>query len=250
MKALIILLVLALVLGLAASPVYAGKGQEKKDSEEAAEKSPPGQEKAQETKEPRHKDGEDPCVAQGKCGQGDHGKGNPVNGSEHANEHAWKGEVDPVSPKETPTKEPRPAEPTPGPTKEPTPEPTTTPEPVPTEERHPISVVIPELPTATPEAEPTACKVVCVGDTPEVFPAGWVPANGEGSKLAEAHGYLEYPVSKGQGITVFFWSPATGHGPYAPYKEVWCTDGVSNHTVVEPPPQYYEAVAQFFATPY
>lgn len=40
----------------------------------------------------------DPCVAQGNCGQGDHGQGNPGNpgqGSQHANCNAAQGEVDP-----------------------------------------------------------------------------------------------------------------------------------------------------------
>ncbi|MCQ3936122.1 MAG: hypothetical protein DPW18_03625 [Chloroflexi bacterium] len=44
------------------------------------------------------KDPSDPCLDQGQlpCGQGDHGKGNPVNGSLHANCRAAQGEVDPV----------------------------------------------------------------------------------------------------------------------------------------------------------
>lgn len=38
----------------------------------------------------------DPCVTAGNCGNGDHGKGNPVNGSLHANCRAAHGEVDPI----------------------------------------------------------------------------------------------------------------------------------------------------------
>jgi len=55
----------------------------------------------------------DPCETNGSpCGQGDHGQGNPVNGSLHANCHAAQGEVDPVcdtttpEPTETPTPPP------------------------------------------------------------------------------------------------------------------------------------------------
>ncbi len=58
----------------------------------------------------------DPCENNGSpCGQGDHGQGNPVNGSLHANCHAAQGEVDPLCvtatpqptepPTETPTEE-------------------------------------------------------------------------------------------------------------------------------------------------
>lgn len=55
----------------------------------------------------------DPCTNNGSpCGQGDHGQGNPVNGSAHANCNAAQGEVDPVCvtatplPTDTPTPEP------------------------------------------------------------------------------------------------------------------------------------------------
>src|SRR5258706_6986853 len=71
----------------------------------------------------------DPCLDAGQlpCGQGDHGKGNPVNGSAHANCRAAQGEVDPVcTPKNIPTPPgkptPPPGNPTPPPGK-PTPPP-------------------------------------------------------------------------------------------------------------------------------
>ena len=58
----------------------------------------------------------DPCLdGQSPCGNGDHGQGNPVNGSLHANCNAAQGEVDPVCVTETPTEPP-----TETPTEEPT----------------------------------------------------------------------------------------------------------------------------------
>lgn len=73
----------------------------------------------------------DPCVAAGNCGNGDHGKGDPTNGSLHANCRAAQGEVDPNCPAGgTPPPvivTPPPATGTPAPTS--TPNPTGTPEP-------------------------------------------------------------------------------------------------------------------------
>ena len=49
-------------------------------------------------------DPSDPCLdGQSPCGNGDHGQGNPVNGSLHANCNAAQGEVDPVCLTVTPT---------------------------------------------------------------------------------------------------------------------------------------------------
>lgn len=44
---------------------------------------------------------EDPCIVLGNCGPGDHGRGDPDNGSEHANCRAAQGEVDPDCDEET-----------------------------------------------------------------------------------------------------------------------------------------------------
>ncbi len=97
----------------------------------------------------------DPCLDAGQlpCGQGDHGKGNPINGSLHANCRAAQGEVDPNC---TPSPTPTPG----GPTETPG-GPTDTPEP----------------PTATPSG-PTATPTATLPSPPihEVKPAP-VPGN-------------------------------------------------------------------------
>jgi hypothetical protein len=69
MSRFIVVLLVVLLVASFASPAYGGKP-------------------------PRHPQGEDPCT--GNCGNGDHGLGDPTNGSLHANEHAAQGEVDPV----------------------------------------------------------------------------------------------------------------------------------------------------------
>jgi len=55
-------------------------------------------------------DPSDPCLdGNSPCGRGDHGQGNPVNGSLHANCNAAQGEVDPIcDTTTTPTPEPTP----------------------------------------------------------------------------------------------------------------------------------------------
>lgn len=127
---------------------------------------------AKKEKNPRHKQGQDPCVMQGSCGNGDHGKGNPVNGSLHANPNAWQGEVDPVAPVVTPS---------------PTPTPTPT-------------VPITHTPT---------CQVVITG-TGAVEVALGVPFS-EDNLVVEAPGQVIHHALPGTTYSVLEWTPYYGH---------------------------------------
>lgn len=104
----------------------------------------------------------DPCLDPnytGECGRGDHGRGNPVNGSAHANCHAQHGEVDPECIPPAPTATPEPPGPPPTPTEVPTE--------VPTVEPTPTSTPTPEDKGGPDEDYPEQTKVVLTGLTLE-----------------------------------------------------------------------------------
>ena len=71
----------------------------------------------------------------------------------------------------------------------------------------------------------STCKLIALGETPELFPLGWEPEDGEKSLIAEAHDKLEYTLEAGQGVTVFFWTEMLGHTQHAHYEEVTCLLG-------------------------
>jgi hypothetical protein len=127
----------------------------------------------------------------------------------------------------------------------------------------PIPIPVPPLPTPQPKQtgptitpgpsatlhvpatlseSPRGCKLVCLGHICELFPEDRFPSPGnEKWILAEARGRLEYPMTPGQSVWVFFWTPVLGHGPEAYAKLVTC---LNQETIVVTEPSWSRAAAR------
>lgn len=163
-------------------------------------------------KGPRHPTpSPDPCTLTDTCGPGDHGLGNPTNGSQHANCNAQQGEVDPMCPTPTP--------PTPTPT------PTVV---VPT----PTPTVVAPTPTPKPRTSNVTCQIEATGLTPELSSAPVHNARRfELNLIAEAHYYLKVQVPPGT-YWLLFWTQALGHS--GQYHKFTCKAGESYYFVETP----------------